>query len=112
VERFWFDLALALGCSVWELKQRMPYAEFIQWIARYRLSPFGDERADLRAGIVASTMANCHATRRSKAFEPSDFMPKFEGSGRKGAERMTDSEMASKFKAFAQRHNAKAVARG
>ena len=43
------------------MKQRMPYAEFIQWLAVYRLSPFGDERADLRAGIVASTVANCHA---------------------------------------------------
>ena len=88
----------------------MPYAEFIQWIARYQLSPFGDERADLRAGIVASTVANCHATRRSKAFEPADFMPKFEGSAKRGTERMSDAEMAAKFAAFAKRHNARAKA--
>ncbi len=87
----------------------MPYAEFIQWLAVYRLSPFGDERADLRAGIIASTVANCHATRRSKAFEPADFMPQFEGN-RKGQKRMSDADMASKFKAFAQAHNARAQA--
>lgn len=44
------------------------------------LEPFGEERADLRAGIVASTVAN--AARDPKVqrdpFTPQEFMPKFE----------------------------------
>ena len=44
------------------------------------LEPFGEERADLRAGIVAATVAN--AARDPKVqrdpFTPEEFMPKFE----------------------------------
>lgn len=45
----------------------------------FELEPFGYERADLRSGIVASTMANIYRDRKKqkKAFKPKDFMPKF-----------------------------------
>lgn len=36
-------------------------------------SPFGEDRADWRAGMIASTIANCHIT-RGAALKPSDFM--------------------------------------
>ena len=43
-----------------------------------RLEPWGDGRADLRAGIIASTMANMHRHSESDpVLQPSDFMPKF-----------------------------------
>lgn len=42
-----------------------------------KLEPFGEERADLRAGIVAATIANAHRRKGSKPFKPSDFMPAF-----------------------------------
>lgn len=58
--------------------ERVSSAELSEWIEYYRLEPFGEERADLRAGIVASTIANCHVGKRGKAFKPSDFMPFFE----------------------------------
>ncbi len=48
-----------------------------EWIAYNQLEPIGEERADLRAGIIASTVANVHRGKR-KAFKASDFMPKFE----------------------------------
>ena len=32
----------------------------------------------MRAGIVASTIANANRKKGTKAFKPSDFMPKFE----------------------------------
>lgn len=42
------------------------------------MQPFGEERADLRAGIVSATIANCNrASKDAKAFSPSDFMPEF-----------------------------------
>jgi len=42
------------------------------------LEPFGETRADLRAGIIASTVANAHRDRKTKPMKPSDFMPKFD----------------------------------
>ena len=42
------------------------------------MEPQGEERADLRAGIVASTVANTNRGKGKKAFEPVDFMPKFD----------------------------------
>lgn len=60
-------------------------------MAYYELEPFGEERADLRSGIVASTVANAHRDpkRRRKPFRPLDFMPRFDAAKRpKGVEGM------------------------
>ena len=38
------------------------------------MEPFGPERQDLHAGIIASTIANANSKKR---FKPKDFMPKF-----------------------------------
>ena len=45
-----------------------------------RLDPFGDGRGDLRAGIIASTLANINrdAQKRPEPFSPIDFMPYME----------------------------------
>lgn len=53
----------------------MPSSEFSEWMAFAALEPFGENRADLRAGIVASTLANIHRKKGAKAFAPTDFMP-------------------------------------
>ncbi len=59
----------------------MPYSEFIEWIAYSRIEPFGDERADWRAALVASVDAevNRGRTKRKKPFQPKDFLLSFEG---------------------------------
>ena len=44
-------------------------------MAFYRLEPFGEERADVRAGIVASVIANVNRRKGAKAFTARDFMP-------------------------------------
>ena len=50
--------------------------ELSEWQAEYSISPFGEERADLRAGIIASVIANVNRDpKKGKAFKPSDFMP-------------------------------------
>jgi len=42
------------------------------------IEPFGEERADLRAGIIAATVANCLSRKKGKpAFKVDQFMPKF-----------------------------------
>lgn len=49
--------------------------EWALWQAAYRESPWGEERADLGVGIIASTLANCHRAKDAKTFRPVDFMP-------------------------------------
>lgn len=53
---------------------RMSSREFHEWIAFYEIDPWGDQRADVRAGIIASTLANIHRDKHAKAFKPQDFM--------------------------------------
>lgn len=55
----------------------MTSAELTAWIAYDNLEPFGESRADLRAGIIASTTYNVNRG-KGRAMQPVDFMPKFE----------------------------------
>lgn len=64
--------------SVAEAQQRISSAEFAEWIAYAQQEPFDEERADLRAGIIASTAANI-ATQGRHHFKPQDFMPSYSG---------------------------------
>jgi uncharacterized protein DUF4035 len=52
----------------------MPATELAEWALLYRDSPFGEFRADLRSGIVASVVARTQGNTNAK---PSDFMPYF-----------------------------------
>lgn len=58
-------------------------AELVEWAAFYELEPFGPERGDLQAGIVAATVANVNrdAKKQKKPYTAQDFMPKFDGGG-------------------------------
>jgi hypothetical protein len=48
-------------------------------MAYYSVEPWGPERADLNAGIIASTLANVHrdSKRRPEPFTAAEFMPKY-----------------------------------
>jgi len=57
----------------------MQSREFTEWMAYFKLEPFGEERADLRAGIIASATVNMQMDpQKSTPTKPQDFMPKFE----------------------------------
>ena len=58
----------------------MPYTELVDWVAFSRIEPFGEERDDWRAALVASVIAevNRGRTKRRRPFEPKDFLLKFE----------------------------------
>ena len=61
--------------SVKRLLSEMDSKELSEWAAYYSIEPFGYFRsADLPAGIVASTLANCNRTKNSKVFTPKDFI--------------------------------------
>lgn len=66
--------------SLAEAQARISAREFAEWMAYYTLEPWGQERADLRAGIIASTVANANrdAKKRRQPFKPQDFMPAFD----------------------------------
>lgn len=67
-----------------ELLSRISSRELSEWMAYYDLEPFGEERADLRAGIIASVTANANRdAKKGKAYRPQDFMPDFEKASEK-----------------------------
>ena len=82
---------------VGEMLARMTSAELTEWLAFFELEPFGPERGDLQAGIVASVIANVNRDpkKRKKEYTPQDFMPVF-GGGR-GKEKKTPDELRRKW---------------
>lgn len=66
--------------TVGELLTRVSSRELTEWMAFFEMEPFGPERADLRAAIVASTVANTarDPKKRARPWTPRDFMPRFD----------------------------------
>jgi hypothetical protein len=58
-----------------ELRDRITVEEFQQWFILERIEPFGEYGEWMRAGVIASTMANIHRGKDTPAFAPTDFMP-------------------------------------
>lgn len=81
---------------------RVPLALMCEWMEYARRKPFGEERADLRSGIIAATIANANRGKGSKRFKPSDFMPQF----KKRVRRQSVDEMKQTLRAFTAAHNA------
>jgi hypothetical protein len=71
----WFRLAKELCMSVREAQERIDSAEFGEWIAYMSIEPFGDRIADLRAGTIASVVANTNRAKDTPAYTPLDFTP-------------------------------------
>lgn len=71
-------MALALGVpDVDALLAQLTSRQLAEWMAFGQLEPFGEVRADLRAAIVASTIANAFSV-KGRRFKPADFLPRFE----------------------------------
>ena len=66
---FQHRLALRLGCTVRELLDRMDAREYLRWQLYEEYDPFGNERGDLQAALVASTVANQWRGEKDKAFQ-------------------------------------------
>lgn len=58
-----------------ELLQRISSKELTEWMAFYSIEPFGEVRADMRAALIAHTVA---AGAGAKKIKLEDFMLKFE----------------------------------
>lgn len=57
---------------------QMSAAQLRGWMAYYNIEPWGEDRGDLRAGIVAATVANAFRKKGSRPMRPADFMPQFD----------------------------------
>lgn len=71
-------LALAFGePDPDRLARAMPSSLFTQWAALYDFEPWGEERADLRTGILVANVLSALGAKREAggAFRPVDFMP-------------------------------------
>lgn len=57
----------------------MSSAQLAEWMAYEQIEPWGESRADLRLGIMASTVANIFRGKdKKRAYKLTDFMPSFE----------------------------------
>lgn len=69
-------MSLALGIPVRTMLAQMSSAELTDYMAFEQIDgPIGEMRADLRAGIVASTVANHSMSPPRTPSKPLDFMP-------------------------------------
>ena len=80
----------------------MSLRDINDWIIYYGLEPWGEERADLRAGIISHVVANCNRGKGTKSFKPSDFMPDFVGDSKK----QTPDQMWSQAQAMSEAYAA------
>lgn len=63
--------------NVDDLLASMTSRQLAEWQAYFGIEPWGEDRADLRAGIVASTVANFagKSLKDDAKVTPADFMP-------------------------------------
>lgn len=63
---------------------QIPASMLWEWIAFSKIEPFAEERADLRAAIVAQQIANANRRKGQAAYKTEQFMPKFGNDRRQG----------------------------
>lgn len=77
----------------------MDAREIAEWKAYYHLEPFGQDRQDAGAAIVAHTVAVTMGG--AKDARPADFLPRFDGDG--GTRRQSGADMLAAARGFVSR---------
>lgn len=77
----WLRLSLALHIPIGELQRRVSSREFAEYLALWRLEPWGDARGDIAAAKIACTVANQHSKQRRPL---RDFLPSWLRGGDRG----------------------------
>jgi hypothetical protein len=65
-----------LGKTLKQLYRETDSSELTEWQAYHNLEPWGEQKADVRAGIIASTIANVNKGKNTKAFSYENFILK------------------------------------
>lgn len=80
--------------TVRQMLDHIDARELSEWMAYYRVNPFGDERRDLNSACQQATMANVLGNRK-KRYTPKDFMIRF------GAREQQDADsIIAQFRKF------------
>lgn len=75
-----FRLALAFGCTVKELSEKINSRELTEWMAYYSIEPWGSIVEGYRDALTCATIANSGLlqaspkTLKKKPFHPEDFL--------------------------------------
>lgn len=69
-------LSLALSTPIYELEQCLTSSELSEYMEYNTIAPFGHERDNIHAGMIASAVINSSMARPRKPVLPSDFMLK------------------------------------
>lgn len=85
--QFWYFLSTRFGRPVCELKESMPYSEFVTHAAYHRLCPWGDDWRQTQA--LHATMMNCSP--KYKTFSLDQYFPQ---------RRKKQSDLGGMFDAF------------
>jgi len=78
----------------------MSARDFNEWAIFYEIDPFGEQRGDIQAGIIASTAANLQRGKNTKPFTPTDFMLFI----KKPEYRIDDAEIERRIENFMRRY--------
>lgn len=91
---FRYRLALAMGRpDVADLCSSLSISQIMGWLAYYALEPWGQERADLRVGVISSMLNTALGGKRTK---PEDYIL----AGQKPKRRKTPQEIAQFMRYF------------
>lgn len=76
---FRIELAYRFSRTPSELDATLTVSEYLLLATAESIEPRGEVRADLRAGIISSTIVNSNPWRKagSNPVKPADFMPEF-----------------------------------
>ena len=98
-------MALALGCGVAELGNRLDLQEYLDWEAYYEAEPWGDRRADDRQAVLIAYLLSPwlpKGTKHPRLEYP--YFDELEPIDSKAAQQAAD-EWAERWKAWeAERH--------
>ena len=88
-------LALRLGMTLHELRERMSAEELFLWMAYNEKSPLSDARGDIQASIIAASTLQAQGAKVT----PMDLLPKWKSEAVRSVEE-TPEEGEELFKAF------------
>lgn len=88
-------LALRLGMTLQDLRERMSAEELFLWMAYNEESPLSDARGDIQASIIAASTLQAQGAKVT----PMDLLPKWKPDAVRSAEE-TPEEGEELFKAF------------
>lgn len=104
-----FAYRLALSLGIWNVEEwlnRVSSEQLAGWMAYYNLEPWGENRADLRNGVLISSINHMLVGEKSEA-KPEQFVLKFGKSKKKPKQKAQSAkEQMENFAAIMEIHAA------